>query len=136
MKKFPFVLILVFLFASGSYAQNGVNAATAAVPADYKSDGCSLFPDRNYGQCCVEHDKDYFKGGSWKQRWQSDNRLYKCVRRTKGWQNKFIAPVMWMGVRVFGVSFLPTSFRWGFGKKLKARELNRSDAKSQTRQEK
>jgi hypothetical protein len=33
-----------------------------------------------------------------------------------GWQNKVIAPVMWVGVRIGGVSFLPTPFRWGFGK--------------------
>ena len=27
--------------------------------------------------------------------------------------------MMWLGVRVFGASFLPTPFRWGFGKRKK-----------------
>lgn len=94
---------------------SAANLAGQATPSVKKS-GCSLFPDCNYGHCCVEHDKDYFNGGTSKQRRQSDHRLYRCVKNTKGWQNKFTAPVMWMGVRVFGVSFLPTPFRWGFGR--------------------
>jgi hypothetical protein len=91
------------------------------VPPDFKSDGCTYFPDGNYRDCCVSHDKDYYKGGSWKERRRSDNRLYSCVRNKKGWKNKIIAPMMWVGVRVFGTSWLPTKFRWGFGKKKKAR---------------
>jgi hypothetical protein len=86
------------------------------MPADFKSDNCTLFPDGNYCDCCVEHDKDYYFGGSGKERWRSDKRLYKCVKAKRGWQNKVIAPVMWLGVRIGGVSFLPTPFRWGFGK--------------------
>ena len=85
------------------------------MPSDFKSDGCSRFPDGNYWDCCVEHDKDYYFGGSSSERKASDKRLYKCVKGTRGWQNKFVAPIMWLGVRSLGVSFLPTSFRWGFG---------------------
>lgn len=87
------------------------------MPSDFKSDGCSLFPDGNYRACCVEHDKDYYFGGSGAERKASDKRLYKCVKATRGWQNKLAAPIMWIGVRTLGVSFLPTSFRWGFGQK-------------------
>ena len=87
------------------------------MPSDFKSDGCSLFPDGNYRDCCVEHDKDYYFGGSSIERKASDKRLYRCVKATRGWQNKVAAPIMWMGVRTLGVSFLPTPFRWGFGKK-------------------
>ncbi|HSI87996.1 MAG TPA: hypothetical protein VK918_03005 [Pyrinomonadaceae bacterium] len=86
------------------------------MPADFKSDACTLFPDGNYCECGVDHDKDYYFGGTVKERWRSDKRLYKCVRSHKGWKNKVIAPVMWVGVRIGGVSFLPTPFRWGFGK--------------------
>jgi len=114
MNRLPSLIILITLFSAGVFAQADTSANP--IPAESKSGGCSLFPDCNYRQCCVEHDKDYYSGGTWKQRLQSDNRLYKCVSKTKGWQNKLIAPVMWMGVRVFGVSFLPTPFRWGFGK--------------------
>lgn len=101
-----------------------VNAQTAVVremPSDFRSDGCTFFPDGNYRQCCVEHDKDYFIGGSLKERSRSDNRLFKCVAKTKGWKNKLAAPIMWAGVRAGGVSFLPTPFRWGFGKRSSAK---------------
>ena len=85
------------------------------MPSDFKSDGCSLFPDGNYRDCCVEHDKDYYFGGTSAARKASDKRLYKCVKATPGWQNKFAARIMLLGVRTFGVSCLPTPFRWGFG---------------------
>ncbi|MBX3245318.1 MAG: hypothetical protein KF685_12780 [Acidobacteria bacterium] len=87
------------------------------MPATFRSDGCTMFPDGNYRECCVSHDEDYYFGGSGKERWRSDKRLFKCVKAKRGWQNKIAAPVMWLGVRVGGVSFLPTPFRWGFGKK-------------------
>jgi hypothetical protein len=93
------------------------------MPPDFKSDGCTLFPDGNYCECCVDHDKDYYFGGTGKERWRSDKRLYRCVRARKGWQNKVIAPVMWVGVRIGGVSFLPTPFRWGFGKTKKPKDI-------------
>jgi hypothetical protein len=105
--------ILVFGLTASAFSQG---QSPRAMPSDFKSDNCSLFPDGNYCDCCVEHDKDYYFGGSGKERWRSDMRLYKCVRARKGWQNKVAAPVMWLGVRVLGGSFLPTPFRWGFGK--------------------
>jgi len=86
------------------------------MPADFKSDKCSLFPDCDYGDCCVEHDKKYYFGGSFKERRRADITLYKCVRRKKGFHHKIIAPLMYVGVRIGGVSWLPTPFRWGFGK--------------------
>ena len=112
------LLLLSAIFSSYSFSQAKVNEP----PADYESDGCTLFPDGNYRDCCVAHDKDYYKGGSCKERRESDNRLYRCVKSKKGWKNKFLAPIMWIGVRVFGTSLLPTRFRWGFGKKKKNKE--------------
>lgn len=107
-------LTILFVFFSASFGQS---TPQREMPADFKSDGCTLFPDGNYCDCCVEHDKDYYFGGTRKERRDSDKRLYKCVRSKKGWQNKLIAPIMWAGVRLGGVRFLPTPFRWGFGKK-------------------
>lgn len=124
MKRFYIAIFLFTVLSINLSAQKTAKIVVNTIPADYQSDGCSLFPDRNYGACCVAHDRDYYLGGSYKERLRSDNRLYKCVRDTKGWQNKLIAPVMWAGVRVFGVSFLPTSFRWGFGRE---RSKNKTD---------
>ncbi len=99
---------------------------SVVLPPGFKSDGCSLFPDGNYRDCCVAHDIDYYKGG--KGRRSSDKRLYRCVKKKKGWQNKFIAPLIFIGVRIGGVSFLPTPFRWGFGKK----KMKRLEKEAQT----
>ena len=117
MKKSIFILLLLSAFSVGAFAQTESVLTIKTVPADFKSDGCSLFPDGDYRNCCVEHDKAYYFGGSWRERRRADNKLFKCVADTKGFQHKLIAPVMWIGVRVGGVSFLPTPFRWGFGKK-------------------
>ncbi len=128
MKRQPFkasaliVLLSCSVFSQKSEPPPVVNDAVSnpvsqrEVPARFRSDGCTMFPDGNYRECCVSHDEDYYFGGSGKERWRSDKRLYKCVKAKRGWQNKIAAPVMWIGVRVGGVSFLPTPFRWGFGK--------------------
>ncbi len=107
------VATLMFVFCLTADAQR---PSERIMPPDFKSDGCTLFPDGNYCDCCVEHDKDYYFGGTSRERWRSDKRLYNCVRKKKGWQNKLIAPMMWVGVRVGGSSILRTPFRWGFGK--------------------
>ncbi len=111
------VFALVILFSTGAFAQSKVVSETPTIPADFQSDGCTHFPDGDYADCCVEHDKAYFAGGSWKMRWRADKKLYQCVAAKKGFRHKLIAPVMWAGVRVFGAPFLPTEFRWGFGRK-------------------
>lgn len=112
-------IIIIILFSLslpiGADAQKG-SARQSVLPADFQSDGCSKFPDGDYRDCCVEHDKTYYVGGNWTQRWHSDKKLYECVAAKNGFEHKFIAPVMWLGVRAFGVPWLPTSFRWGFGK--------------------
>ena len=117
MRKIIFLLFLLMLCSLGVAAQSNSIAATKTVPADYKSDGCSLFPDGDYQDCCVEHDKAYYFGGSWRERRRADNKLFKCVADKKGFQHKIIAPAMWLGVRVGGISILPTPFHWGFGLK-------------------
>lgn len=122
VKKIIFIFILTFLFSISAFAQSNSVSETSptiapTIPADFKSDGCTNFPDGDYRDCCVEHDKAYFGGGSWKMRWRADKKLYQCVAAKKGFKHKLIAPIMWVGVRVFGAPFLPTEFRWGFGRK-------------------
>jgi hypothetical protein len=112
LKYLVLSLLLVSVLATTVITQPN---QSRVMPSNFKSDGCSLFPDGNYRNCCEEHDKDYYFGGTSAERKSSDKRLYKCVRATRGWQNKFVAPIIWLGVRSLGVSFLPTPFRWGFG---------------------
>ena len=84
----------------------------------FTTDGCSLFPNGTtenknlWLQCCTEHDRAYWLGGTYKERRAADNQLKQCV---SGLDRKFIAKAMKIGVRVGGSPWWPTSFRWGYG---------------------
>ena len=118
MKKIFALFFVILLFSVGLFAQKTQTPANDAkkIPAEYRSDNCTFFPDCDYADCCVEHDRTYYLGGTSKERWQADKKLYKCVKAKKGFHHKIIAPIMFVGVRIGGVSWLPTPFRWGFGK--------------------
>lgn len=117
MSRAILIAVFVGLFGFSLSAQDKAKARIEVNFAEFKSDGCSMFPDGDYVDCCYEHDKAYFGGGNWTARWRADKALYQCVVAKKGDEHKFIAPVMWLGVRVGGLPFLPTSFRWGFGRR-------------------
>ncbi|MFK8018948.1 MAG: hypothetical protein AB8B86_04195 [Pseudomonadales bacterium] len=93
-------------------------APVAAELRPFESDGCSAFPDGNlevkkaWLRCCVVHDYDYWKGGSYEDRLASDRRLEQCVTEVG---EPELAVLMLVGVRVGGTPFLPTTFRWGYG---------------------
>lgn len=84
----------------------------------FTSDGCSAFPDGTIAQnhlwlkCCQRHDFDYWQGGTYLQRFSSDQQLEKCVSQVG---EPIIAALMLAGVRVGGTPYFPTSFRWGYG---------------------
>jgi hypothetical protein len=84
----------------------------------FTSDGCSAFPDGTLEQkelwlsCCTTHDIAYWKGGTYKERLQSDKDLQMCV---EGIGEPEVALLMFTGVRVGGTPYLPTTFRWGYG---------------------
>jgi hypothetical protein len=84
----------------------------------FASDGCSLFPDGTaedktlWRHCCVAHDYAYWQGGTHQQRALADEQLKVCVADT-GKQGT--GRLMLGGVRVGGLPWWPTPFRWGFG---------------------
>ncbi|WP_185236215.1 hypothetical protein [Teredinibacter franksiae] len=84
----------------------------------FTSDGCSAFPEGTRSQkelwlhCCTEHDRAYWRGGTYKQRWIADEQLRNCVANAG---EEEIAQLMLAGVRVGGSPFWPTDFRWGYG---------------------
>jgi len=108
MKRILTSLIFVFLSCS-------VNAADLK---PFTSDGCSVFPDgiisqKNlWLQCCTEHDKAYWAGGTAAMRKIADEDLKACVSKVG---EPEIAQLMLAGVRVGGTPYLPTTFRWGYG---------------------
>ena len=93
-------------------------SASAADIRPFESDGCSAFPNGTPGQnalwldCCVAHDRAYWKGGTREERVAADQALEACVA---GVGEPNIARLMLAGVRVGGTPWLPTRFRWGYG---------------------
>ena len=101
----------------------------ATPPREFTTDGCSggmswawqtfakpfTKTDIPWRDCCVEHDKEYWMGGTWWERRKADEQLRQCVSRqgypTMGW-------LMYLGVRVGGSPFFPFSWRWGYGWKM------------------
>lgn len=123
------ILIPVVVMWGLVTAASGQVPSDRQMPADFKSDNCTMFPDGNYADCCVEHDKEYYFGGSLKERRASDKRLKECVAsKGRGWKRKLLASAMYIGVRIGGVHFLPTPFRWGFGNKWPRKEPEKPKA--------
>lgn len=92
---------------------------SVAVLQEFKSDGCSLFPDGNlehrdlWCDCCFAHDIAYWQGGTQNERRQADGTLRDCVlERTR---NKVLATMMYDGVRSGGHPAFPTWYRWAYG---------------------
>ncbi|HEY3175177.1 MAG TPA: hypothetical protein VGK94_05385 [Candidatus Polarisedimenticolia bacterium] len=81
--------------------------------ADFKSDGCSMFPDGSYFSCCYVHDVAYWPGGTAEARELADKSLRTCVLGITG--NETLAEAMYKGVRLGGGPELPTHYRWGYG---------------------
>lgn len=85
---------------------------------DFTTDGCSKFPEGTHAhkslwhQCCTEHDKKYWVGGSAEDRMSADEALQACVKSVG---KPEIAALMLAGVRVGGSPWWPSTFRWGYG---------------------
>lgn len=60
---------------------------------------CTLFPDGKWSECCRHHDVAYAKQTV--SRKEADKMLYNCVKS----KCKVIAPIMYIGVRMFGLYF-------------------------------
>ncbi len=84
----------------------------------FSTDGCSRFPDgppndpQRWHNCCVDHDKTYWLGGSYSQRLAADNTLKECISKT---ENPHLANIMRAGVRAGGSPFWLTPYRWSYG---------------------
>jgi len=65
-----------------------------------------------WADACVEHDRAYHAGGTAKERREADKWLLVSVT---GEGYPWWAMAMFVAVRIGGVSWLPTTYRWGFG---------------------
>jgi len=114
MKRITTLILVILMSGMTLPSQTPRSDTRQDPPPGWIGDGCSLWPDGDYRECCEAHDRDYFRGGTKSERKASDKRLRQCVR-AKG--HKYISKFMYYGVRIGGVSWLPTPFRWGFGQK-------------------
>jgi hypothetical protein len=86
---------------------------------DFKSDGCSLFPDKSiisrddWCDCCFQHDLLYWQGGTEAERLKADEALRECILQKTG--NVNLARVMYSGVRFGGSPYFYNWYRWGYG---------------------
>lgn len=78
----------------------------------FTTDGCSFWADNVWQRCCVEHDVDYWCGGSTVDRCAADRRLRACAEASgHGTAGRF----MYFGTRMGGHPWLPFPWRWGYG---------------------
>lgn len=108
----------IFIIIILSIAQISIAAESTSIKP-FTTDGCSLFPDGTLLQdntlwqnCCIEHDKAYWRGGSYQEREDADHTLAECVANLG---HPKIAALMLEGVRVGGSPYWLTTFRWGYG---------------------
>jgi len=122
--KFSFLSFIVLLILAGctnnrheidtlaDEIYSNSNLTPPLPPKAFASDGCSCWPDSDWLECCVKHDLIYWKGGTREDRLEADLMLKRCVSQKT---NPILGTIMYYGVRLGGVWWLPTPFRWGFG---------------------
>lgn len=96
------------------YAAAQCSASPAAAPRPpnpFTTDGCSLWPDGAWKDCCIVHDVSYWCAGPAARR-EADRRLRACVDERSGSANAWL---MYFGVRLGGSRLLPLPWRWGYG---------------------
>lgn len=81
-------------------------------PHAFTSDGCSMWPNVAWVDCCIEHDIEYWCGGSARDRKRADESLRRCVaeRGPIG-----MGAIMYIGARTGGIPWQPFPWRWGYG---------------------
>ena len=89
-----------------------------------KYDGCSGGMSKTWRKvsgknppweaCCDDHDQAYAKGGTCLDRLMADIKLRRCVSNNG---HPIWAFFMYYGVRLGGVPYLRTPWRWGFATK-------------------
>lgn len=81
-------------------------------PRAFVTDGCSMWPDGGWRECCLAHDVQYWCGGADMNRRQADQALRSCVKELSGPAHGLF---MYLGVRIGGHHLWPFGWRWGYG---------------------
>lgn len=101
------------------YGRHELAARIAANPPEkpFASDGCSAWPDEWQGVSfyddCFLHDIEYWCGGTEAEKLIADLKLALGIAKKNAPK---MAEIMFNGVRIGGVDWLPTPWRWGSGR--------------------
>lgn len=88
--------------------------------SSFKSDGCSMFPESSFKDspqlqaCCIEHDFQYWKGGSSNEKVDADKTFKQCVSQVRD-NKEGLAKLMYWAVHLFGRPGSGLPFQWGYG---------------------
>ncbi len=82
-------------------------------PHPFTTDGCSMSPDGNWVECCIEHDLAYWCGGGEQARNQADMRLRRCIVAKR--RSALLGSLAYATTRLGGSAQLPFPWRWGYG---------------------
>ena len=120
------VIIAILIFSAIYYDQTfepeniemlreSANARAEVVPPkEFTTDGCTLWLnsifENDFTDICIEHDIQYWKGGSEKDKKAADIILRDSINK----KIPFIGDIMYIGIRAFG-QLGPAPWRWGYG---------------------
>jgi hypothetical protein len=116
MKKSIFVsiwIIILFTLAFWYLVAGSFYDISTDQQKPFTTDKCTLIPEGTWEQCCVEHDDDYWMGGSSNERKVVDRKFRACVQGSSN--NKILPLLMYSVVRISGTPFIRTPWRWGYG---------------------
>src|SRR4051812_44811546 len=90
------MVVLGLLIASSASATTPPPAQNEIVP--FTTDGCSVFPDGDWLNCCIYHDYAHWKGGTFQEKVKADVELARCALMSgQGWFQRIIhAPIAGM----------------------------------------
>lgn len=99
----------------------GMSAAYALLPKQVREKFGKTLP---WHQCCVEHDRAYYYGGSRTDKLAADETLKQCVAKTFKDENagRLLGLIMQTAVTIGGQPYFATSFRWGYGEDFRGTE--------------
>ena len=99
----------------------GMSAAYAELP-DWVRD--KFGEELPWRQCCVEHDRAYYYGGTREQKIAADKKLKQCVIETldEDLGAILLGSAMRIAVHIGGQPYFATPYRWGYGEDFRGTE--------------
>lgn len=99
----------------------GMSAGYAKLPQAVRNRYGETLP---WHDCCVEHDRAYYYGGTREQKKEADEALKQCVAQTldDSTLGTLLGSSMQAAVTIGGLPYFSTSYRWGYGEDFRGSE--------------